>query len=301
MFDQRVSLVREQALRACFAAAGDGRFEGRLQKAIREYHDERVRMAPLPEFLDSGANSRNLPSERCDMTDLARILNLNGLAGVISAARGQVGSFHDFPLQPGRSGSTVSTYDLEVLKWLDSRLTGSGSDPDTLIRDLLLALNNSRTRKPYHPTWATTWRDFESVIAEGAERWCEVVSVPNAGRTARWVLVLRYRLPPGLPLVRPTILDAGFNAYHFPSPPDFAREAGHPMDLRLTPAPQELRPEYIHCQIDHIMEHWEAGGRLLSRAEGPPAGRLGLRRRAHLRLLANSYGSSILGWMGRYL
>jgi hypothetical protein len=301
MFDQRVSLQRENALRAYFAAARNSPFEGRLQTAIREYHRERIRTAPTPEFLDTAANGENLAGTRHDGIELARILNLNGLAAAFSAARGSIDSFKDFPRQPDKPALTSSPYDLKVLRWLDERLGASGSNRDSVIRDVLLALNKARVEKPYEPAWATTWGGFGPVRTEGPRRWCQVVGVVNTGGTARWVLVLRYRLPPGWPLVRPTILDAGYNAYHFPSPPYQRRKTGHPMDLRYTPLPQQLRREFIHRQIDHHPDHWEAAGRLLDRTDGPLPGRIGLRRRAHLQLLAKHYKSGIQGWMDRSL
>lgn len=301
MFDERVSLERENALRTYFAVARDSPFEGRLQTAIREYHRERIRTAPDPEFLDAAANSENLAGRRYDGIELARILNLNGLAAVFSAARGSIDSFEDFPRQIDKPALTASAYDLEVLRWLDEHLGAPGSNRDSVIRDVLLALNKARVEKPYQPAWATSWNDLAQVIAEGSERWCQVVGVANTGGTARWVLVLRYRLPPGCPLVRPTILDAGYNAYHFPSPLRRGRKTGHPMDLRCTPLPQKLRRELIHQQIDHHPDHWEAAGRLLDRTDGPLPGRLGLRRRAHLRLLTEHYKSGLQGWTERYL
>jgi len=114
----------------------------------------------------------------------------------------------------------------------------------------------------------------------------------------RWLILLRYTVAEAGTLARPTILDADWYAYHFPSPPQTSLAVGgHPMDLRVTPRATHLLPEYIHKKIPHKLEHWTDLGGKIARTNSPDSTGLVDQRMAHFELLVNTYGQDVLKWM----
>jgi hypothetical protein len=112
------------------------------------------------------------------------------------------------------------------------------------------------------------------------------------------VILLSYTVAEAGTLARPTILDADWYAYHFPSPPQAPLAiGGHPTDLRIAPRANYPLPEYIHKQIPHTLAHWTDVGGKIGRTSSPDPTSLADQRRAHLELLAKIYGPDVLGWM----
>jgi hypothetical protein len=86
-------------------------------------------------------------------------------------------------------------------------------------------------------------------------------------------------------LFRPTQLNAGWYAHHFPSPPQATVEmGGHTMflghdDGRVTSPPAVS--EFLHQQVDFRIGNWTAGGSLLGFTGRPIKGLLDRQRRQH--------------------
>jgi hypothetical protein len=318
--DHRVSPEREAKLLDYFAKAGK-RPGKRLHKALEQYHLQEVRSQKRPDFLEDKLNASNIlpeprqfglrrialsPAQRQSTSGpaaqnlwLVRLLDLNRLFPVFLRARSsRLIVFRDYPRSAGDSHA--------ALAWLDSMLGGAAPrySQEYFAAAVIDALELARQNEPFHPTWATYWNHFESYLSSGPVRWASALGFPNGKRCGRWVMVLKYSRAEAGRLVRPTILDAGFNQYHFPSPPQAPLErGGHPMDLQLNPLPTDLLPEFIHQQIPHTVEHWVAAGRLLGRIPEwyPRRGWLKKWRGNHHDLLIRSYGPGVRAWMNRYV
>lgn len=326
--DHRVTQEREEQLLSYFDLGKGKSPEEHLENALTEYLDREIRHRKRPAFLREDLNRPNVPPDVAKHfgpppaggarspggpspfhpdVRLARVIDMNGLVSVYNAAKWRREElFRDFPYKPPlRKGldrsSRDTAYSREVLRWLDGHLLGKTlSQQKVFVAAVLDAIEAKRENQPYQPSWVTFWRSFEPYVAGGPERWASVLGMPNSRKCDRWLIVLKYPLRAAKKIVRPTILDAGWAPYHFPSPPQAALgDGGHPVDLRLSPPPDSLIPEFIHDQIPHVFEHWRAARFLLGRTHRPRCGWLARRRSNHHSLLAREYGDEIQNWMER--
>jgi hypothetical protein len=137
------------------------------------------------------------------------------------------------------------------------------------------------------------WAAFKGFESELPERWLQVLGAKQKEAEC-WIVLLTYPVAMAGTIVRPTQLDAGWNAYHFPSPPQAQVElGGHPMDLFPMENLGSPMSEYIHRQIDHYPDHIMRIGRTSASLSGS----LSHQREAHHRLLERHYGSGIRDWM----
>jgi hypothetical protein len=114
----------------------------------------------------------------------------------------------------------------------------------------------------------------------------------------RWLVLLCYTVEEAGNLVRPTQLDAGWCAHHFPSPPQAKlRKGGHPMDLHEAEQIHKPLSEFIHQQIEHKITHWTAAGEMLEQTSGPTMDRLREQRIMHHRRLIREYKEGVARWM----
>jgi len=163
-----------------------------------------------------------------------------------------------------------------------------------------VALYNSyRRSRARHPVWTADARQFDQV-ATGAETWLAAVGLPLPPE-AECILQFRYPVSAVPVLARPTQLEAGWFAYHFPSPPcAIPEDGGYTLNLiasRLS-VPSVLVNEFIHEQIDLDPRYFHAYGiagpadRKMQEAEIPE------RRLGHHRILRERYSDSeINSWM----
>jgi hypothetical protein len=163
-------------------------------------------------------------------------------------------------------------------------------------------MSSAAETRPFQPSWVTTWEDLAPFLDQSPEIWCEGLGVPKQ-EPSRWLMVLRYTVGEAGTLVRPTFLDAGWAAFHFPSPPQAVLiTGGHPMDLRpidsASPA-ERLSREFIHSEIQHRIEHWIDAGRRVMRTSRPTSVSLLDRRRHHHGRLVDTYGGVVGEWMPR--
>ena len=272
--DHRVSWDRESAFdhyvhRPCSAES--------LQKAIVDYFERNIRIRRLPAYVYRETNGKNLltgPNVRRPLlspdSQLIRLLDLNGLGRMFRWASKQKRwkrIFTEFPkvrrIWRGQEAAPEKdTEGRDISDWLNDKLEKSScSQSQSFIIAALEALNSYGQNTPFQPTWATAWSAFEPFEAAGPERWLQVLGVYRSS-SPRWIVLLRYKVREAGTLVRPTQLDAGWDRYHFPSPPTTPLgNGGHSMDLRVAPPSTSLLPEYIHKQITHRPEHLIKWGR----------------------------------------
>ena len=291
MFDHRVAQVREARFDD---VSGHPRDAIALQEALVSYHANFVRTQRHPDFVLDEVNGSNVLAggtnprwlQRRDAR-LVRLISLNGLATKVLVWAGERG------MEPFASRPTDSISG----SWLDEHLSNTTSAAEFVFA-CLEALNAYAVENPFHPTWATLWDPLVDLLVDGADRACEALGIdcPVAGT---WWIALQYDVESAGTLVRPTQLDAGWQAMqHFPSPPcaPLAR-GGHPVDLACASEDIAPLPEFIHRQILHPPLHWDGAGRWLSRTTRQTPSNVLEQRRAHHQRLALHYGSPVDAWM----
>ncbi|MCI0488514.1 MAG: hypothetical protein L0229_18150 [Blastocatellia bacterium] len=302
MHDHRVSREREKAFDSFFKhpAKADA-----LQHAIDDYFKARVRTSNLPDFVLESLNRNNLLTGTGSLkpiihkdVELVRTFDLNRLIPVYQWAMDRRNKkkkwrkcLAKFPIKPTND---------EIDKWLDDEIGGGSEEHiEEMVATVLDIVNTYSLKQPFHPTWATTWAAFEPHKKHGPDRWLQVLGV--AVPPPKWVILLKYTVAEAGRLVRPTMLDAGWYAYHFPSPRETPlSEGGHPMDIRIQPRANRLLPEYIHRQIQHPIRHWiDAGGAsgAIGQTKVPDRESLTDQRKSHHELLASVYGTTVYSWM----
>ena len=292
MHDHRVDKIRESVLRSFFRKPLDA---GAFEEAVTAYRDDHVRYTATPDFINDAVNRPNILAgttfgEHVVSRDLelGRVLNLS-MRDFYSTARDRgVKAFASAP-----DGDPIRTK-----SWIDVHMEEEASRI-RFVRAVLANLWPNKGTYPFEPCWVTTWDVLEAVADEPASRWAEVVGVPAA--PGDWLILLRYRVREVGTLVRPTQLDSGWNAIHFPSPPTTPLAGGgHPMDLGIKGCPAALRPEFIHQHIEHPPAHWETAG---SRTDRVPDNEvlaerdIIFQRRRHWTLLRDRDGAPIPAWM----
>jgi hypothetical protein len=268
-----------------------------LQLAISDYYEDRVRTSENPDYLDEVNNGHNFLSGSAlgrhiisKSFPLARIVDLNGLYPVYRWAKDEgIGEFLDLPSNP-----------METCDWLDDRLDGTTETSiERFVTASLGAMAASRRDMRHQPTWATGWDAFVPRLAGGPRRWAEALGLPKP-EPATWLILLSYTAGEAGAVLRPTQLQAGWRAHHFPSPPIAPLYlGGHPMDLIMPGPAEDLLPEYIHQPIDHPIDHWIAAGRRCAPVEAATADELVRQRENHHALLCSGYrdADSVCAWM----
>lgn len=251
--DHRVSEKREESLLGFFKRPRDSLA---LRKAIVDYKRKKVRDRHLPEFAFREFNELNhIPPEywhgRNRDYPLVRVLDLTGLHNVFTWARdNDLGRpFDRFPGNP-----ESPRFQDQVTNWLRRRIERSESEVMSFFDKVFALLDEA---EPYQPTWATTWQAFSDFADTAPDDWLDQIGVesPNSGR---WLIMLKYpiRALGRKSLVRPTQLDAGWYAFHFPTPrQNMSAEGGHPMCLNTDSLPDGLLPEFVHTSIRHKTDH----------------------------------------------
>lgn len=301
-YDHRVSEERERAFDA-FVRHPCTDYD--LRRALKAYFEKKVRERRLPHYVYSDLNYNNLlngqPGVRPQIkpdTRLVRVLDLNGLKGVFLWAqnekkyRGAWGrTFDRFPTDIGN--------DAAVMDFLDEKMESRSAEG--FVKTVLDVLSAHRSeKKPYQPVWVTTWMAFKDYVAEGPDRWHQVLGMHKP--TPCWLVLLRYTVREAGTIARPTQLDGGWYQFHFPSPPRDAplSVGGHPMDLRTSPPSSSLLPEYVHKQTRHRPEHWTdlaPKHKNYGRTTAPASPALADQRQTHHRLLIQTYGAGVRTWM----
>jgi hypothetical protein len=192
----------------------------------------------------------------------------------------------------------------EINDFLSTRL-GDPSQREPFLEVIFKAMALYRKKKEecIQPTWAAEWDSLKPLLIPNKPlSWLQAVGVPRDSPV--WLAVLCYPLKNALREIttyRPTQLDAGWYAHHFPSPPQAPLEkGGHTMFLNADDGREVAPPpvsEYVHEQVDFDIEDWTAGGSLVDFTGGPTKGALDRQRGRHLTLLETVYGKEVSVWM----
>ncbi len=244
--DHRVPTARFAQL-ASIPVAGPLYADRRLQVGVTDYASKFNYNTATPAFLSS-LNDVNI---RLKMTGAVPLVSVFQFKKRQSSTIAQA-------LNPGLVGSTEFSQLCQELKRLfpDDRPTGLGSTLNKSAIDFLdrfFTLQWSGGRNQYHGVWAGRWREFEALAETNAATWMSAMGVRIPAEPSL-CLLLRYDASEVYPLVRPTILEAGWYPEHFPSPQSASwcvgkpcpPTGGHPMGLDDGTPALALRAEYVH-------------------------------------------------------
>jgi hypothetical protein len=303
--DHRISAKREEEFREYFLRLGD------LREALDDYVNENVKFTPSPHFCETWC--QNLVAdcasgEYCEglerTTELTTVISLSGLATAIKDSYPNLvdempewRELLDIDTQASDSPANATRWRDRFEEWLDRNLFNkTTTEIESFLTKVFKVINHRLAREHHHynPVWVTTWKNFEKYATLGPDRWNQIVGVPR--RKPTWQIVVKYPASKVKCLYRPSQLDSGFYAQHFPSPreTDMA-EGGLTMDLGM----EDDQPlsEFLHTQIELEIDYWIAAGRLIGKsmitAEELPA----MRRKHYEKLIGRYTEDHIKSWM----
>lgn len=282
MYDHRVSPERAEQFHSSYAASK------LLEDALWLYFKQRVRGAAAPDFvLDANIGNIVAGAPKANLVDederLVTFLDLNGLRDLYRWAKGHPSTEYRDVFDHARLDGSDDDY----ADWLGETIATLG---DQVVVAAALAVKRAVARAAgythFHPVWAALWTELSDSLASGeVDRWWERVGVCKV-TSPRWVVPLVYKVYEAGTLVRPTILDSGFYAYHFPSPPQLPpQNGGCCMDLQTAAKPGGLTHEYIHQEIAYEERHWTDAGSLCLPTSRPSPTDLPVQRQNHNELL----------------
>ena len=259
---------------------------------IDELHQPGIRAYEKP---DNAENEVYLPPR----TKLATVVNLTNLGRALKAGR------RPFRIPQFDRLDTANALNVVEINRLFQDYLRSESRKRDFLKAFLRAwrLHYRREDPLLRCTWAADWNTLKTFLdKENPQRWLRAVGVSI--EQPAWIAVFRYSVAElnrrGIRLFRPTQLDAGWNANHFPSPPQAElKTGGHTMFLGVDhdgPNGYGLVNEYLHAHLDFSIRHWDAAGGLVAEA-GRDLGDLTKQRAAHRALLEREYGAGVNEWM----
>jgi hypothetical protein len=266
-----------------------------LQNALASYKRELVAGAPGETFGEPPEKSKNHIAESKDLVHVCnltqKLIHITNSVLMTSEVRKA--------LQRLRIGARALVSAGAVDQLLQPRLRDSLQKRDFVV-DFLNLVGKYRRIAPWNPVWAVTWEHFEHACANAAPSgWLESVGL-QCSSGPEWLLLLRYPSDQAGLLYRPTQLEAGSLAFHFPSP-DCAEldRGGHPVHFGRHASPDRgLISEFVHAEFDFSVDHWIAGGSLLERAAPNSYRALASYRKGHHDLLCSQYGEkNVTAWM----
>ena len=249
----------------------------------------------IPDFLEKG-NDENIRPELNGEVNLVSVFKFNWTRhkGDIAAALGL---------------GTSSARDLDGLVIELKRLFSDDADVglgNTLKPAAKSFIDDFFQRRwgfgQIHGVWVGLWNEFEHLVPTIATTWLSAVGVQIPAAPAL-CLLLKYKAKDVYPLVRPTILDAGWYPEHFASPsapswcggPDCAPSGGHPMNNNADRS-LGLRSEYIHRDWQRKSSDVHAWAWVHSAP--PPPHPLPMARSLHWELLDGNY-AKIGNWLAK--
>ncbi len=284
--DDRVSPDREQAFDRFVTEEIPSKDD--LSAAVRAYHKERVRAKIDPDYVQKPLNAKNrIPLRNLDIL-LTSLLDVTGLELVFEWARSRFPAFSTYPSNRDKA-----------FHWLRSRLDATGGQ-QFASHILEVLAEHGRQVCPFGPVWVTPHSDFTPVADQPSERWLEILGLRKA-RLKLCVIVLTYRARHAGTLYRPTQLDVGTCADHFPSPDGLGALTGHPVDLSADRRQAVLKTELIHgpFMVDIQPQiQWESSSFWYGFPQRDPTmvPNRALERDVHLELLEERYGPDVRTW-----
>jgi hypothetical protein len=266
------------------------------QKHVRPL--KTLKLVPAYRLPDNAGNAVTLPLD----AEVATLLDLTRLGRVYAEAKSEF----KYPEFAGYLVDDPKNY-TQINEFLGASLEHPG-DRAAMMEAILRARERYRakTDKWLHPTWVAEWKSLAPHLqATAPDGWLRAVGVPI--EEPHWIAAFRYRVADSkrpVQLFRPTQLDVGWYAHHFPSPPAASLEqGGHAMYLlpdsghRPHSAAHPLVLEYVHQQIDFTIQDWEFAGSLLGLAT-LNRDDLGKDRQKHWERLQSVYSPKpVVDWM----
>jgi hypothetical protein len=293
IYDHRVSTQRALHF-LTFVGSGNPTAEN-LKNALATYRRELVAKAPGQTFSEAPEKSMNHVSKAqdlvhvCNVTKkLIHITNSGLMSDDVANALSQLG-------MGKRALESATTID----NFLQPRLRDAEQKAE-FVNNFLILLAEYRKISPWNPIWTATWDHFERVsIQDEPASWLESVGL-QCSSGPDWLLLLRYQSNEMGAIYRPTQLEAGNLAFHFPSPPCAqCSVGGHPIHFGFqAPPPGVLISDFVHEETDFLPEHWRKAGSRLERADANSYGHLMSYRRRHHALLCAEYPEGrVPDWM----
>jgi len=299
MHDHRVGEERALAFGRLANGSPASLDPDRLIGILQEYRREWIAQLPADTFAHPSANKENHVFDLAPRAGLKPDLELVHVCNVTQKL---------IHIQDGavlaRLGYGQRTYpNAAAVNGLLDTLRRDMPRKRSFVERFLSMLDLYRSRAPWHPVWAASWDEFAQLMDPASpESWLETVGLQSPPE-AQWLLVLRYRAGDAKQLHRPTQLEAGGYAFHFPSP-KCARpplRGGHPMNLANARPPgraSKLISEFVHAEIGFDLEHWVAAGELLASTTSATPGVLMDHRRIHYLQLCEEYKRArVRRWM----
>jgi hypothetical protein len=291
-----VSIAREYQLWQGSPLNLDG---AALARLILDYR-KKVKADPKSTFLDPKANQLNFdPATRISESRLIQVVDVTRMhdSALKLGSKRKIPEFVGYP-------DDVGVDHPRVQQWLEEELQGSESNA-VLFVDALLKLMNEM-RGGFNPAWVSPENDFRRFINGGADRWAEAFGITPSAQPNHWLIVLAYPMREAGTLVRPTMLESGWNCSHFPSPPPsvtqtkpaLPQDTGFCMDLDCASGATDLVSEMVHENIELKVEYFEALSCLRGRTTDRDIHYVDKQRRAHHNVLSTSFDTAgVNEWM----
>ena len=308
--DWRIGIARLAALGSIQVppAAGGGNVPVahkavyRTRRRVRTNYDQRVAVQTDPDYLSRLLNGHNfVPLAKPGVvgfhpdTLLVHVLDLTQY-------------FHVF-LAAGLGSPGAKPTEAQRIDWLKRRVPAfpgtavagqTQNDADIFVGKALDAISNWASSTVPSPVWVALWNEFRTVLPQGPNAWLQVLGMSDQWLSGpRYPLVLAYKARSVGTLVRPTQLEASWNALHFPSP-DARPVSGGGLTMDRSAAPCQQQPL---CEYLHAPKRWTLGDWIrANRAAGPTVpgvGALSLQaaRQRHLERIKSMSGTPAAGWM----
>ena len=275
---------------------------GRIQDAVRRYYNSRVAVPVAPSYCSPKANGGNF----VPVAGLGRALGSHPdtlLVHVVDLMK-HLDAFQQagLPGVPGSRPLAIGWLKKNVPMFPERTVPGrSAAEVDDFVDQALDVIfrYEAATRPP--PTWVALFRQFMPHASRGPNAWLQVMGMRDSyNGQSRYPLVLVYKLRDVGTLIRPTQLEAGFDAFHFPSPPPApVSEGGFAMDRSPSSGQQPPLSEFLHEPRPCSAEDWRLGGRLAGPTVLADAGGIELSeaRRRHYGRLKLKYQATSTDWL----
>lgn len=284
-------------------------------QALAKRFEGEIRSRPLATFCSSSYNRPNLLDEAEAGTEHGvTVVNLSKML----VAATSLGS-KDLPQQAVHAvNASLSPLGLSTsasLLSIRERLERIDFNEARMRVAVLLLQRTMAEHLPRHPVWVASFTEFEELVDwTKPGSWLEAVGLPapRGLEERRFLVVLKYNLGDLPVLVRPSQVEAGWFAFHFPTPSAMPVSKGG-RTMRLGGVSWDRRkgdsllvPEFIHEQVPFrlaaeeeiagsVVVEWVAHG--MARGDGKAGVSLGQCRGLQHRRLRKGFPRETTGWM----
>ena len=191
--------------------------------------------------------------------------------------------------------------DAGVLRRLETDAMGTAEVQDQLRHALAESLkcHLADNKNRHEPRWCTTFDALQTHLHRPAGDWERKLG-KSPGRKRYFVMVCKYPVSATSGVVRPTCLEAGTSAWHFPTPPSHAEPWGFTLPLAPCDGEDPL-PEFIHLEFAFAKEHFHCFGvhdpATPSQGKGSASPSIREQREQHGVWLRRSFGDAVADWL----